>query len=273
MTMPRNIVFIRHGESEANLIHRSEREGDLHESHDEVYARHDWEQRLSAKGVEQARAAGKWLVDHELNPEDFDRRYTSTYQRAIETALHVGREDVDWHIDDRLRERDWGEFGATPVEERRRRFPYAYDAMESNAFYANLNGAESLSAVQMRMRDVIGTFHRDLADKDVLVVAHGELITVGRYLIERMLPEEIIDADNDESQTMRNCTILQYSRQNPADVTDIAEHVSWLRMIYPDDPQNSPFEGQWRDIAEGRVRSYGQLLTRLSISQPLTRTE
>ncbi len=145
--------------------------------------------------------------------------------------------------------------------------------MESNAFYANLNGAESLSAVQMRMRDVIGTFHRDMAGKNVLVVAHGELITVGRYLIERMLPEEIVEADNDPAQRMRNCTIIHYTRLNPDNPADVSDHVSWMRMIYPDDPENSPFEGHWRDISEGRVRTYGQLLTRLSLSPPLTRQE
>ena len=273
MAMPRNIVFIRHGQSEANLIHKSERDGELHPAHDDVYARHDWEHRLSEKGVEQAQAAGAWLVAHDMAPETFDRCYVSTYQRAIETAIHVGDDDTNWHIDDRFRERNWSEFGATPLEERRQRFPYAIDALETNAFYANMNGGESLSDVQMRMRDGIGTFHRDLEDKDVLVVAHGELMTVARYLIERMLPEEVVEADADKSQQMKNCTILHYTRQNPEDPTDIADHVSWMRMIYPYDVENSPWGGEWQEISEGRVRSGAELRQRLVLSPTLTREE
>ncbi len=272
MAMPRNIVLIRHGQSEANLIHKSERDGQLHPAHDDVYARHDWEHRLSEKGIEQATAAGLWLIDQGLEPVKFDRRYVSTYQRAIETAVYVGgNDDLEWHIDDRLRERYWGEFGATPHSERKERFPYAIDALKTNAFYADLNGAESLSAVQMRVRDVIGTFHRDLDDKNVLVVAHGELITVARYILERMLPEEIVAADNDPRQHMRNCTTIHYSRQNPEDPSDVSDYISWMRMIYPDDVARSPFGGQWQEISEGRVRSAAQLRERLNISPPLTR--
>jgi broad specificity phosphatase PhoE len=273
MTMPRNIIFIRHGESEANLIHKSERNGYLHESHDAIYARHDWEQRLSEKGIEQAKAAGAWLVKNNLTTNSFDRCYVSTYQRAIETALYVGDDSTLWHIDDRFRERNWSEFGATPLKERKERFPYAHDSMETNAFYANMNGGESLSDVQMRIRDGIGTFHRDLEGKNVLVVAHGEVMTVARYLIERMLPEEIVEADKDEFQQMKNCTILHYSRVNPNNTFDVSDHIAWMRMVYPYDEINSPFGGYWQSISEGRVRSGAELRKRLAISPPLTREE
>lgn len=283
--MPRRLVFVRHGESEANLIHKAERDGEMHNAHDEVYARHDWEQRLSAKGVEQAKAAGKWITQNILPIQHFDRRYVSTFQRAVETALYMCPDvDVDWHVDDRFREREWGEFGATPYEERKRLFPWTQRAYETNSFYAQLNGGESLSQVQMRVRDTFGTYHRDVPDGSVLVVAHGELITMNRYLIERMLPEEIVAVDNDKTQDMKNCTIIEYTRENPEDNSDVRPHLSWMRMIYPYDvdvlgatgavvaPQleQSPFRGQWQPINERRLLSRADLLARLALSPPLT---
>ncbi|MCA9348740.1 histidine phosphatase family protein [Candidatus Saccharibacteria bacterium] len=271
MSMPLNIVLIRHGQSEINLIHKAERSGKLHEAHDVVYANHDWQHRLTDLGISQAKSAGKWLKDNLKTPDKFDRAYVSTYQRAIETAYYVGDEHTMWHVDDRFRERDWGEFGATPEEERKRKFPYTIAAQESNYFYTSLNGGESLSTVQMRVRDIIGTFHRDLAGKDVIAVCHGELMMVIRYVLERLMPEEAVEIDR--QQDMKNCTIIHYSRVNPDDPKDIAKHIGWMRMIYPYDESNSPHGGKWQPIIEKRVLSGAQLKRRLQLTPPHTRKE
>lgn len=273
MSMPKRLVFVRHGQSEANVVHKAERNGEYHPAHDAIYARHDWEHRLSEKGIEQAKTAGKWITKHIMPVDIFDRRYVSTYQRAIETALHIaGEVDVQWYVDDRFRERDWGEFGATPYEERKLKFPYTINAQKSNSFYAGLNGGESLSDVQMRVRDTYGTFHRDVPNGNVLVVSHGELITMNRYLIERLLPEEIIEIENDKSQEIKNCTIVDYSRVNPMDDQDVSEYISWMRMIYPYEEENSPFGGSWQKLQEKRLLSSSDLVQRLRKSPPLTYT-
>ncbi len=286
--MPERLVFVRHGESEANLVHKAEREGEIHPNHDEVYARPDWEQRLSVMGIVQAKMAGRWIRENIMPIEDFDRRYASTFQRASETALHIcGLAKIDWYIDDRFRERDWGEYGATPYDERKIKFPFAVTAQENNPFYAGLNGAESLSDVQMRARDTFGTYHRDVSDGSVLVVAHGEFISVNRYLIERMLPEELVALDNDKSQDMKNCSIIEYTRRNPENPNDVREYLSWMRMVYPYDIdlvkqermitapklEQSPNGGQWTNINEKRLLNVIDISERLKLSPPLTREE
>lgn len=293
MSMPERLVFVRHGESEANVVHKAERRGDIHPAHDGVYARPDWEQRLSALGVEQAKIAGQWICENIMPIENFDRRYVSTFQRAAETALYLsggkGKQGdiLPWYVDDRFRERDWGEYGATPYEERKKRFPFAVQAQENNPFYAGLNGAESYSDMMMRIRDTHGTYHRDVPNGSVLVVAHGEFITGNRYQIERLLPEEIMEIDKDPAQDMKNCAIIDYTRRNPENSEELSNHISWMRMIYPYDVEimkqeriiappkidQSPNGGQWIKINEKRLFSLADISRRLQLSPPLTRNE
>ena len=60
MTMPKRLVQIRHGQSEANVVQKNIIELDP-EVVREIYARPDWMQRLSPLGIEQAKAAGNWI--------------------------------------------------------------------------------------------------------------------------------------------------------------------------------------------------------------------
>jgi broad specificity phosphatase PhoE len=270
MSMPYDLVFIRHGESEANLVHQLERDGVIHVNHREVYDRPDWLQRLSAKGTVQAKAAGDWLRKNYIDPNDFDRCYGSTFMRTRETAYYVGGDDSHWLLDDRLKERDWGRYGATPKEERALLFPETHKNHKSNKWYSRMDGGESLADnVLMRARDFFGSLHREMSEKRVLVVSHGEFILTMRYLIERMLPEEWMIMEGDKAQEIKNCTIVHYTRVNPEDPNDISPHLSWIRLIYPYDTDNSPFNGEWRRISEKRYVPGAQLLDQLELSEPL----
>lgn len=271
MAMPNDLILVRHGESEPNVVHRAEKNGEpTHPSHTAVYERDDWLQRLSTKGIGQAKAAGEWLRRNGWSMERFDRRYASPFMRARETAYHIGGEDALWHLDDRIKERDWGEFGATPKDIRDAIFPYAAKSHENNKWYARLSGGESLAdGVLMRARDFVGTLHRDLSGQSALVVSHGEFMWTMRYLIERMLPEEWLAREGDKAEDMKNCTILHYSRVNPDDPTDISPHLTWMRMVYPYDEAASPFGGKWVPIREKRLVSGKDLCDQLGLAPPL----
>lgn len=271
MAMPNTLVLVRHGESEANLVHSYEKKSKRHDRHDEVYKRPDWLQRLSAKGVTQATAAGAWLKSNGMQPETFFQRcYASTFMRARETAYHLGGDAPEWLLDDRIKERDWGHYGKTPKDERIVIFPDTHWNHENNKWYARLDGGESLADnVLMRARDFVGTLHRDMSGKNVLVVSHGEFMLTMRYLIERMLPEEWLIMDEDAAQDIKNCSILIYTRINPDDPNDIRDHLSWMRMVYPYDEQNSPFSGQWISISEKRSVRGNDLGLQLNYSPPL----
>jgi 2,3-bisphosphoglycerate-dependent phosphoglycerate mutase len=72
------IVLVRHGESEWNLENR-------------FCGWHDAD--LSAKGVEEAKQAGRWLKENKIT---FDIAHTSVLKRAIKT-LYLIQEELDLH--------------------------------------------------------------------------------------------------------------------------------------------------------------------------------
>jgi len=61
MTMPIDLVLVRHGESEGNVARRSSAAGDNSVFTEEFCGRHNSRFRLTDRGREQARAAGAWL--------------------------------------------------------------------------------------------------------------------------------------------------------------------------------------------------------------------
>ena len=61
MTMPRDLLFIRHGESEANTVQKRDDHGvDLALARI-IFARPDWQQRLTDRGIEQAKCAKEYI--------------------------------------------------------------------------------------------------------------------------------------------------------------------------------------------------------------------
>lgn len=97
MAMPNDLVFVRHGESEANIVQHADKGGRLHESRVAINARPDWEQRLSGRGIEQAGMAKAWMDQHLGGAASFDLRYFSAFLRTRETPAYLGGADCgDW---------------------------------------------------------------------------------------------------------------------------------------------------------------------------------
>jgi len=264
MAMPEDLVLVRHGHSEANHSQKLEKAA-AEQVPDEYYDRHNWQQRLTPKGVGQAQMAGAWLVENIGKPEEaFDKRYVSPFIRARETAAHVGGLACEWLVDDRIVERNWGTYGATPFAERAEVFARTDRIRQQSSWYAQLDGGESLSdTVLLRVRDWFDTLHREVAQHDVervLAVTHGELMWTIRYALERMLPEEWDTTEADKKQRINNGSIIWYSRRNPEDQTDVRGKYGWRRMVYPDNESRSPFGGAWVPLQNSRRFSGQQLL-------------
>ena len=84
------VFFIRHGESEANVLNEFSNTG--------------WKHGLTAKGIEQARTLGGKFQDMEVS-----RIYTSPLKRAVQTAdLLAEATGADYAIRDGLREFNTG---------------------------------------------------------------------------------------------------------------------------------------------------------------------
>lgn len=249
MGMPNNLVLVRHGESEANLAQKLQKEGKPELIPEEFWNRHDWEHRLTAKGVEQAKLAGRWITEN-IGPIDeyFDRRYVSPFIRTRETALNLGELacDADFLKDDRLIERSWGTYGAVPLGDRADLFAHTEVQRRQSSLYAQFDNGESIGYNTIyRARDWFGSLHRDMSGKNVMAVTHGEFMWSARYVLDNMLPEDWDKHDKDRTQSIRNCTILDYTRVNP-ETGEVFDALKWLRIIYPDNPEQSPLGGEWQ---------------------------
>jgi broad specificity phosphatase PhoE len=268
MTLPLEIVFVRHGQSEANVVHKLDKEDRGENPYlSTVNKRPDWQQRLSGKGINQAKHAGQWIRDNLGGVESFDARYVSPFLRTRETAAYIGGLGVgEWTVDDRVAERSWGVYGTVAKAEQRSQFPLTADMQKSTPWYVRFDGGESMPDVYGRFRDFQGTLHREQADARVIVVSHGDFMNVVRYGMERMRPEQWEAMDRDPAYTIRNCSVLQYTRVNPHDSSDVRDKITWRRMIYPDAVDQSPDGGRWVDLAKRQRFTGTELLEQAELA-------
>lgn len=245
MGMPKNLVLIRHGQSEANIVQGFMKDDPNYTRPEEFYTRHDSLMRLSPRGVEQAQAAGNWLRANNL--AHFDRFYVSPHVRTCETAanLQLGGQ---WIKDDRWRERDWGEYGVLDEGERLKLFPHSANLKHINEWYWCPPGGESLATgVRERVTNIFGTLHREAEEQDVIGVTHGETLRVFQFLLERHTPGEWLEMDENPEYKMQNCQILHYTRINP-ETGELNRKIKWMRSICPWDESKSWNNGEWVEL-------------------------
>lgn len=262
MGLPRDLVFVRHGESEANVVQQAEKLGEVNDFFQGIMDRPDWMQRLSPHGIEQAKSAGQWIEENIGNlGETFDARYSSPFIRTRETAVHLGGTALSWRIHNMLHERDWGHYGSTARSERASLYPRTHQLRKSAPLYVRLDGGEALAdSVALRVRDFRDTAMRKWDDKRLIAVTHGDIINVVRYVFEGMLPETWHDMEKDPAQRIGNCAVLWYTRANPENSADVRPYIGWRKMVQPDDMQKSPFNGEWVELPDDRSMSGDELL-------------
>ena len=274
MPMPNDLVFVRHGQSEANIIQRADRSDAPHPAASNVNDRPDWQQRLSPLGIEQAKLAKEWIDANFGGAATFDGKYLSPFLRTRETAAYIGGEDCgEWTVDDRVVERSWGVYGIVPRAEQRQQFPLTNKLHEATPWYVRFDGGESMPDVYGRFRDFQGTLHREQSGKRVIVVSHGDFINVARYGVERMLPEQWEAMDRDPRYTIRNCSVTHYTRVNPDNPSDIRDKLHWRRIIYPDAIAESPDNGRWIELPVRQRFTGNELLGQVEIAPRLLTTD
>lgn len=270
MPMPNELVFVRHGQSEANIIQKERLPQPSSEAIQAVKDRPDWQQRLSALGIMQAKNAKQWIDQNLGGVQSFDGRYLSPFLRTRETAAYIGGDDcANWTVDDRVVERSWGVYGTVARADQRKQFPLTNRLHKATPWYVRFDGGESMPDVYGRFRDFQGTLHREQSGRRVIVVSHGDFINVARYGIERMLPEQWEAIDRDPTYTIRNCSITHYSRVNPHDENDVRDKLHWRRMVYPDALHESPDGGQWVELPERQRFSGAELLAQAEFAERL----
>lgn len=267
LEMPNDLVFVRHGESEANIIQEAEKMGEIALCHQEIAARPDWQQRLTDLGVKQAGLARDWL-DFELGgASSFDANFVSPFLRTRETASYLGGE---WVIDDRTIERYFGGLGTwshnTDLSED------DLKTLNASPWYARIDSAESMQDVFWRYRSFQDSLRRNHSGQRVLVVSHGNFIKAACYAIEWLLPEDWMKPGVKERYKLPNGGIVQYSRVNPFNPSEISKSMRWRRIVNPADLKNSPHQGQWVELNIKRTYSATELASELDDYPPYLRS-
>lgn len=237
MTMPIDLVLVRHGQSEQNLALHQARNGNMSYMTEGFYQTPDSQFRLSAKGREQAIQTGIWLRENDMG--EFERRYVSDYVRAKETAHYLRLDGPNWYVDPSLREREWGSLDGLSWEAREERIERDAHARLKDPFYWVPPNGESIAQLTVRLRVLLDTLHRECSDMRVIVVCHGEVMWALRFMIERMSVGTWIALEHSDESGVKiyNCQILHYTRRDPESGA-LKPHLAWMRSLCPCQPTN-----------------------------------
>ena len=235
MTMPIDLVLVRHGQSEGNAAKRRAESGDATAYSEEFLNRHTRSFRLTKLGREQAASAGQWLTNEFFEGSvGFDRYITSEYVRAMETAGLLALPRAIWLRHFYLTERDWGDLELLPPQEREDKFGAALRMRDIEPFFWSPPNGESFAALCLRLDRVLYTLHRECSDKRVIIVCHGEVMWAFRVLLERMSQtrfKELHLSKNPEHR-IHNCQVLHYTRRDP-ETGALAKYANWMRTVRP----------------------------------------
>ena len=160
------LVFLRHGQTDWNLLHRYQGRSDL---------------PLNATGEQQAREANE-----KLKGFHFDAVYCSDMDRAKTTARLALKgifpyEDV--RFDRRLRERSFGIYEGGPYD--KEDLPEEYRiGMEADPEGFKFPEGESFLDVEERVRPFFNEIMEKHRGQTVLVVAHGSLLSILRFVAD-----------------------------------------------------------------------------------------
>jgi broad specificity phosphatase PhoE len=209
---PRTLWIARHGQSAGNVARdAAEAAG---RALIEVEHR-DIDVPLSALGVEQSRALGRWFgtqPSHE-RPEVV---LCSPYVRARETARLLLEEarlrpggDVRLRVDERLREKEFGILDRLTKHGIQQKYP-ELDQQRSHVgkFYFRPPGGESWCDVILRLRSLTEMLAREHCGQRVLVVAHQVIVNCMRYLLENLDEAQILAVDR--MGDVPNCAVTSY---------------------------------------------------------------
>lgn len=247
MAMPDDLILIRHGESEANIVQGiNSGKIDIEKQIADDYPNHyDRTIRLTKRGISQAHDTGKWLKANNLL--DLNRYYVSPFARTLETAANLTI-DGDWYIDDRLREQSWGQYNLLSWDKIQEDNPLSFKIRQHNHWYWRPRGGETLAGdVRERFESFLTTLHRKAANEKVIAVSHGGWIQAARFVLERLTPDEWLLQFRDPAYRLWNCQTLHYTRINP-ETGEKAPYLKWRRSICPWDETLSWNDGQWVEI-------------------------
>lgn len=251
MTLPIDLVLVRHGQSEGNLAKRLSESGHHDAFSQQFRERHTASYRLTDLGREQARKAGKFIEQEFQMEWLFDRCYTSEYVRAEETAGELSLSEASWFADFYLTERNWGDLEAMPEDERNAKFGDALKRRDTEPFFWAPPNGETFTDLCLRIDRVLNTWHRECSDKRIIAVCHGEVMWAFRVRLERMSQARFkqLHLSREPNDRIHNCQVMHYSRRHPYSGR-IEKHANWMRWARPAEDSNG--WTKWSEIKRPR---------------------
>lgn len=242
MTLPLDLVLVRHGQSEGNAAKRLSEAGDHSAYSPEFRKRHSGTYRLTDLGRTQADQAGEWLrtAFYGFPDPGFDRYYVSEYLRAKETAALLNLPGAGWYTDPYLTERDGGDIDIAPEDERQERFSHALEMRVIEPFFWRPPNGESFMMLCQRIDRVLDTLHRECSDKRVIIVCHGEVMRAFQVRLERLSQQDFrrLVLSKDPKDRIHNCEVIHYTRRDPGPGRMLQPYLGWVRKV-------RPAEGSW----------------------------
>jgi len=178
-----NLILLRHGQSQWNLENRFT----------------GWEDvPLSERGREEAKKAGEALRDKRI-----DVVYTSTLRRAVDTAKlaleAAGRGDMPLIMDPALNERHYGDLQGLNKAETAAKYGDEQVHIWRRSFAVRPPGDKGES-LAMTIERVMPYYERHivadlLAEKNVMVAAHGNSLRALLYKLDKHTEETIMDVN------------------------------------------------------------------------------
>lgn len=265
---PEHLLLARHGRAEHNEIKKFMNDENIGQLPPEVLAREVEYHPLTAEGVEQARALGRWLSQVLVTQEGLrpNRYYVSPTARTLQTAgyasqiLEADHPDlsIGWIQDRRLRETHKGNI------EQLRKLP-GYDISQepqiilpTSELYRRTDGGESIYETMERWSGFRNARRHELSGAIGLVVTHGYFMGAVELAMEAdgMADHEALELFH--SRSPANCNIVHYSNVEP-ETGEVADSLRWVRAVLPYESPKG-FEFNWREIGSPAVFSSAELL-------------
>lgn len=204
------LILVRHGQSEGNVAAEVAQRD--HQDRIDVPAR-DPDVVLSQTGQRQADAVGRWLT---ALPSDEQPQviWTNPYRRARETAeraLAGAEVDLDYRVDERLRDRDMGVTDQLTAQGITSQFPEEAQRRQwLGKFYYRPPGGESWADVAQRVRGVLTDLANTEKHERVLVTGHDVVLLLFCYVAEGLDEKEVLDRAR--TNGLRNAAICRIRR-------------------------------------------------------------
>lgn len=253
--LPRHLIFIRHGESEANVVQAASKSNEprvIPAEEAVTYPDNSW--RLTERGIQQVQMTLNFLEEEYGVLYEGAHFVNSPFTRTRETAAYIAPSlDTVFHENRTVRERSWGEIDSMTRQEFKEEYPQNYAYKERDPLYWAPPSGESIAQVaENRVHNYLKHLSTEplIAQNNssmVVTVTHGEFMWATRLVMESLSDEDFVIQDKDPQYKIHNAAVLEYRCNGAGD---------WFsRMSYPivTDNDSRYHVGQWQKIEKNHV--------------------